>query len=145
MSQPCNRVGLAGTRRMFDQIIEPCTVECRICQQPPHCIALMIAWKNQLLLDRLFSCSLVYYLLTLDKDELSNQFNQTVFAQNIVPHIVHGIIVYAIFQGIACASRNTLATSTVKRNKSSTQPVQLCSHIAGIKVHGKIDQDTRLK
>ena len=145
MGQPRNGVGLAGTCGMLNQVIKLCAVVLGICQKLTDGIALMVARENQLFFDGLFPCQFVHDLLTLDKDELGNQFNQAVTAQNIIPHIMHRIIVHTVIQGVAFPGVYTLAAPTVERNKACAKTVQLGGHIAGVEVHSKVDQSTRFE
>ena len=139
MGQPRNGVSLAGTCGMLNQIIKLCAVVLGIRQKLTDGIALMIARENQLFLDSFFPCQFVHDLLTLDENKLGNQFNQAVAAQNIIPHIMHRVVVHTVIQGVAFPGVDTLTAPTVERNKACAQTVQLGGHIAGIKVHGKID------
>ena len=145
MRQPRDGVGLAGTCGMLNQVIKLCAVVLGICQKLTDGIALMVARENQLFFDGLFPCQFVHDLFTLDENELGNQFNQAVAAQNIIPHIMHRIIVHAVIQGVAFPGVDTLSASTVKRDKACAQTVQLGGHIAGIEVHCKVDQSARFE
>ena len=145
MRQPCDGIGLAGTCGMLNQIIKLCAVVLGIRQKLADGIALMIARENQLFFDGLFPCQFVHDLFTLDENELGNQFNQTVAAQNIIPHIMHRIIVHAVIQGVAFPGIDTLAAPTVEGDKACAQTVQLGGHIAGVEVHGKVDQSARFE
>ena len=145
MRQPCDGVGFAGTCGMFNQIIKLCAVVLGIRQKLTDGIALMVARENQLFLDSLFPCQFVHDLLTLDENELGNQFNQAVAAQNIIPHIMHRIIVHTVIQGVAFPGVDTLSASTVERDKACAKTVQLGGHIAGVEVHGKVDQSARFE
>ena len=145
MRQPCDGVCFAGTRGMFNQVIKLCAVVLGIRQKLTDGVALMVARENQLFLDRLFPCQFVHDLFTLDENELGNQFNQAVAAQNIIPHIMHRIIVHTVIQGVTFPGVDTLAAPTVEGDKACAQAVQLGGHIAGVEVHGKVDQSARFE
>ena len=115
---------------MFNQVIKLCAVVLGICQKLTDGIALMVARENQLFLDRLFSCQFVHDLLTLDEYELGNQFNQAVAAQNIIPHIMHRIIVHTVIQGVAFPGVDTLSAPTVERDKACAKTVQRLQGVA---------------
>ena len=145
MSQPRDGVGLAGTCGMLNQIIKQCAIVFGIGQKLADGIALMITRENQFFLDGLFPCQFVHDLFTLDENELGNQFNQAIAAQNIIPHIMHRIIVHAVIQGVAFPGVDTLAAPAVERDKACAQTVQLSGHIASVEVHSKVDQSACFK
>ena len=49
MSKPCDRVGLAASRTVLDQVFTPDTVFPHIAKKLCNHIQLMISWKNLLL------------------------------------------------------------------------------------------------
>ena len=58
---------------------------------------------------------------------------------------MHRIIVHAVIQGVAFPGVDTLAAPTVERDKACAKTVQLGGHIAGVEVHGKVDQSARFE
>ena len=128
MSKPCDRVGLAASRTVLDQVFTPNTVFLHIIKKLCDHIQLMISWKN-LLLFFLFSI-----LIHLDNN-LSIVFNnqrQLFFCKNIFPQIVgHQAI------GIRWITRSIII-SLIERQKPTVFTREASAEFNAGVIHGQM-------
>ena len=106
-------------------------------------IQLMITGKNNVFFSFDSACFFVFLFLCLNKDEFGYEVKDGVFCENVVPHIMYGIIILA--GRISCACVNTLAITLIERQEYSLFAVELCCHIDFVQVHSEIDKSACLE
>ena len=136
--KPSDSVGLAGACTVLNKIVERGAVFLYIGKELADSIELMIPGKNNALLDFDLSCLFVLFLRGLNENEFGNEVKYRVFGENIVPHIMNGIIV--LTGCISCTCIDTLAVALIERQEEGLFTVELRCHIDFVQVHSEIDK-----
>ena len=143
MSEPSNRVGLATTCRVLDQIVLVGMVFHHIRNELTNCIELMVTREYQCFLG--FALTRIGILLRsfLQENDFVNQIQYRIFLQNIFPHIryVDAIIVVRV----ALARVDSRTTTLVEGEEERGRPLKVRTHIDLVQVHCKVSKASRLE
>ena len=134
--KPGDTVGLTGTSRVLDQIIQLRPMFVDRSQELTDQVKLMIAREDQRLRALFLARRLVHIFLSLDKDELRQQIQDRILGQNILPHV--GYAVSVLEEGIAGAGVHARTAAHIEGQKHSGVSIQLGGHIDFIQVHGEV-------
>ena len=136
MSEPSNRVGLATTCRMLNQIVLVGMVFHHVRNELTNRIELMITGEYQGFLG--FALARIGVLLCgfLQENDFVNQIQYRIFLQNIFPHIryVNTIIVVRV----ALTRVDSRATPLVEGEEERGRPLKVRTHINLVQVHRKV-------
>ena len=141
--KPCDRVRLARSCAVLNEIILRRTVMFHVGKQFADHVQLMIPRKDDIFFDLSFPAELVFFFLRLNKDKPENEVDERIFCEDILPHI--GNAVFIGIDGIALPRVNALAVAHVERQEERCGTVQARGHTDLVQVHGKADEAPRLK
>ena len=136
--KPSNSIGLAGACAVLDKVVERGAVFLNIGKELADSIELMITGKDNALLDLDLACLFILFLRGLNENEFGDQVENGIFGENIVPHIMNGIIVLA--GRVSCTCIYTLTVALVERQEECLFAVELRCHIDFVQVHSEIDE-----
>ena len=110
--QPCDGVGLARTCAMLDEIVLRRPVLGHVVEELSNDVELVVAREDDILLLARLACQLVDLLLGFDKDEASDEVEDSVLLQNVLPHVGHAVAVFE--RGVARTRVHALSATHVE-------------------------------
>ena len=138
---PGNRVRLARTRAVLNQVLLPRPLAARRRQQLAHRIPLVVARE-----DHAFSSVLaafpVFFVLNLQVHKAGEDVEQLVRQQHLVPQVIGGVAVDVVRHIVA---RAAIVRAFVKGQKVGVLPLQLGCHVHLVLAHRKVHQRTALE
>ena len=143
MSQPCDRVGLAGTGTVLNQIVLRGAIFTDISQNLTDNIQLMIARKNEVLGTLHLASLVINFFFYLNENELADEVKDGILGQNILPHIGHAVLVLKC--GVACTGGHTFAIAHIERKEEGGFSRQPGGHVDLFQIHSKVDKAASLE
>ena len=142
IGDPSNRVGLAGTGRVLDQIVCASTFLAHVCNDLPNHIVLMVAREDQLFLSDSLSDTVLchFFLFLYVGNEAVKDIQKRVALEDLFPNVVCIIPVFVV--GIARATGHTGPVGAhVEGHEVSSIIFELSCHPRLIEVNCEVDQE----
>ena len=128
---------------MLNQIILGCAIHTNVSQHLTNDVQLVITGEDNCLFDLFLSCEFVFAFLNLQENELVNKVKDSIFFQNVIPHVGHAV---AIFEcRIALTGVYTFAVAHIEGQEESRLTIQLGGHIDLVEIHCEIDKAAGLE
>src|ERR1041385_2076740 len=137
MGQPSNRVALAASSRVHDQVVVPRSLGPSRCLGLAHRIELMVAGENEVLPPNDLSADLA--LVNFQMDESVQGVEETIAPQNLFPQV--GSLVARWILRIARPAMIPL----VERQEVRTLPGKASCHVNLVRVNRKMDERALLE
>ena len=141
MREPCDLIRFTRACTVLQKIIQTAAMLLYISEQFPHDIQLMIARKDHRLI-LLYLAVRIFFFTDLDKHELAKDLQQAVLLQDIIPHIMHAVIV--LQYRIPSTDLYPFPAAHVEGQEEGAAAAEPGTHIDLLQIHGKIDQSAGL-